>query len=125
MTNKDEAIIILAHGSRNKQVKEEFLKLAGLMKKRLPALRIEPALFQFSPEYNLPQVLENLSTEGYEKIRVIPLFLFKGVHIENDLPHVISREKTKFPQLKISISRVLWPDEKILDIIVERIKEES
>ena len=125
MTNKDEAIIILAHGSRKEQVKEEFLKLAGLMKKRLPTLRVEPALFQFSPEYSLPRVLENLSTEGYKKVGIVPLFLFKGVHIENDLPNTISREKVRFPQLEISISQVLWPDERILDIVIDRIKERT
>jgi sirohydrochlorin ferrochelatase len=123
MLEKDKAIIILVHGSRNEQVKEEFLKLVDLIRKRLTTLRIEPAIFQFSPEYSLSRILENLSDEGYKDVRIVPLFLFKGIHIKDDLPNIISREKSKYPYLNISISRTLWPDRRILNIIAERIKE--
>ena len=120
MLNTDEAVVILAHGSRKKEVEKEFSKLANLIKKRLPALRIEPALFQFS-ERNLPAALKKLSSEGYKKIKVVPLFLFRGVHVENDIPNAISEEKNKYPELETSISGTLLPDERILDIVVDRI----
>ncbi len=123
MLNTNEAIVILAHGSRKKVVEEEFLKLVNLIKKRLPSFRIEPALFQFSKR-NLPMAFKKLSSEGYKKVKVVPLFLFRGVHIEDDIPAAISEEKNKYPELEISASGTLLPDERILDIVVDRIKGE-
>ena len=117
---ENEAIVILAHGSKKEGVEEEFLKFVNLIKKRLPSFRIEPALFQFS-ENNLPMALKKLSLEGYKKIKVVPLFLFRGVHVENDIPGVIQREKDKYPGFEVSISRTLLPDERILDIAIDRI----
>ena len=124
MLNTNEAIVILAHGSKKKVVEEEFLELVNLIKKRLPSFRIEPALFQFS-ERNLPMAFKKLSSEGYKKIKVVPLFLFRGVHVENDIPAAISEEKDKCQELEISVSETLLPDERILDIVVDRIKGEQ
>lgn len=121
---KNEAIVVLAHGSRKKKVEQEFLKLVNLIKKRLPSIRIEPALFQFS-ENSLPAALKKLSAEGHKNIRVVPLFLFSGVHIEDDIPETVCRENDKYPGIEISVSGTLWPDERILDIAVDRIKEKT
>ncbi|MEW5691704.1 MAG: CbiX/SirB N-terminal domain-containing protein [Candidatus Hydrogenedentota bacterium] len=121
--NENKAIIILAHGSRNSQAKEEFLKLVNSVSEKLPSYRIEPAFFQFS-KYNLPNVLSKLAQEGYKKIRIIPAFLFQGMHINKDIPEAISKIKENLPDLEISLSITLWPDERISEIIVERIIEE-
>jgi len=119
---KNEAIIILAHGSRKERVSEEFMKLAGQIQDRLPSIRIEPALFQFSKQ-DLPEALKKLASEGYNKIKIVPLFLFQGVHIKEDIPEVISGVKGDFPNMDISVSQTLWPDERILDILTLRIEE--
>ncbi len=124
MTSKDEAIIILAHGSRNVQAAEEFLRLANLVQERLPSYRIEPVFFQFS-ENNLHQGLKKLTISGYKKVKIVPVFLFEGVHIKEDIPKVISEEKRNFPDLEISLSGTLWPDKRITDIIADRIKEKT
>ena len=87
MTSKDEAIIILAHGSRNVQAVEEFLRLANLVQERLPSYRIEPAFFQFS-ENNLHRGLKKLAVSGYKKVKIVPVFLFEGVHIKEDIPRI-------------------------------------
>ncbi len=121
---KNEAIVILAHGSRKEKVEEEFLKLVSLIRKRLSSLRIEPALFQFS-ERSLQAALKKLSAEGYKNVRVVPLFLFRGVHIEDDIPNTVSRENDKYPGIEISVSGTLWPDERILNIVVDRIKKKT
>ena len=122
MVSKDEAIIILAHGSRDNQAKEEFLRSVNLVQKRLPSCRIEPACFQFS-ENDLPRALKRVAAAGFKRVKIIPVFLFEGVHVKQDIPQVISKEKSNFPELEISMSGTLWPDERILDIIKDRIEE--
>lgn len=122
MNEKQEAVIVVGHGSRNEEAKSAFLEAVALIRKKLPGIRIEPAFFQFSSQ-DIPKALENLVQEGYSKIIILPLFLFSGVHVRGDIPDLIKKEKGRFPNLDIFLVSPLWPDERIADIAVDRIKE--
>jgi len=122
MNEKQEAVIVVSHGSRDEEAKSAFLEVVALIRKKLPGIRIEPAFFQFSSQ-DIPKALEKLAQEKYKKIALLPLFLFSGVHVGQDIPDLIKRKKKRFPHLKILLTPPLWPDERIADIAVHRIKE--
>ena len=122
MTDKKEAIIILAHGSRNREAQEEFVNFTARLTRKQPGLRIEYACLQLV-EPNLHEVIEHLYNEGIRYIAVIPFLLFRGMHIVRDIPEIIEKEKVTRPGLEIVLGNVLLPDERLQDIVIERIKE--
>jgi len=124
MVEKQKAVIVVGHGSRDKKAKLAFLEVVALIKKKLKKVRIEPAFLQFSSQ-DVPKALEKLVQEGYKEIVLFPLFLFQGIHVNQDIPDLIKKEKERFSGLNIIPASPLWPDERIVDIAVQRIKERS
>ena len=124
MIEKQKAVIVVGHGSRDKKAKLAFLEAVTLIKRKLKRVRIEPAFLQFSSQ-DVPKALGKLVREGYKEIVLFPLFLFQGIHVNQDIPDLIKKEKEKFPGLNIILTSPLWPDERIADIAVHRIKERS
>ncbi|HDN85152.1 MAG TPA: hypothetical protein ENG47_05310 [Candidatus Aerophobetes bacterium] len=124
MIEKQKAVIVVGHGSRDKKAKLAFLEVVALIKKKLKKVRIEPAFLQFSSQ-DVPKALEKLVQEGYKEIVLFPLFLFQGIHVNQDIPDLIKKEKERFSRLNIIPASPLWPDERIVDIAVQRIKERS
>jgi len=124
MIEKQKAVIIVGHGSRDDKAKLAFLEAVALIGRKLKRVRIEPAFLQFSSQ-DVPRALEKLVQEGYKKIVLFPLFLFRGTHVSRDIPDLIKKGKERFPGLNIILTSPLWPDERIADIAVDHIKEIS
>ena len=119
-----KAVIILSHGSRNKLAQQDFLDFVKAVKEKEQGLRIEQASMELSPP-DIPAVVTKLYNEGIRLIIVVPFFLFRGMHIVKDVPDIIEQQKARYPDLNIVLSEVLLPDERLQDIVIERIREVS
>jgi len=115
-----EAILILAHGSREKQTETTFDVLIDLVRSQTGQI-IETAFMEFSPR-SITAGLENLATQGAKRIRVIPYFLFTGVHIKKDIPEEIAAFRQNNPDLDIILEDVIGTDPLIVDIVTRRIR---
>ncbi len=119
---EDKAVIILGHGSRNKQAQLEFFDFVESVKEKQPDLCIEQASMELSPP-DIPTVVNKLYNKGVRSIVVAPFFLFRGMHIVKDIPEIIEEQKSKYPDLNIVMSKGLLPDERLEEIVIERIRE--
>ena len=124
MIEKQKAVIVVGHGSRKDEARSAFLEAAVLIGRKLKRVRIEPAFLQFSSQ-DVPRALEKLVQGGYKEIVLFPLFLFRGIHVGRDISDLIKKEKERFPGLNIILTSPLWPDERIVEITVDRVKEIS
>ena len=59
---------------------------------------------------------------GSKRQGVIPMFLFDGTHVNVDIPREIDNLRKKYPNIKIIMSKHLGDDERIAEIVVDRIK---
>lgn len=50
---------------------------------------------------DLPTALENLVIEGYGEVRLIPLFLLPGAHVNEDIPGMIEAFCKKHPEITV------------------------
>lgn len=119
---QNKAVIILGHGSRNKLAQQDFLDFVQAVKQEQLSLRIEHASMELSPP-NIPSVISKLYNEGIRSIVVVPFFLFRGMHIVNDIPKIIEEQKVKYSNLDIVMGKVLLPDGRLKQVVIERIKE--
>ena len=117
-----KAIIIINHGTRSVVAQEDFAKLIENIRGRLPELTIEKASMELCPP-DMPSVVKKLYEQGVKNIAVVPFFLMRGMHIAKDIPEIIAEEKDKYSDLEISMGTPLMPDDRLIDIECDRIKE--
>lgn len=119
-------VLILAHGSRRNETENTLLKIIDMVKAELRAdlntTLIEYAFLQFSKN-NLETALNKLVDHGVTEIKIIPYFLFNGVHILEDIPAEINEFLEAYPEMKISLGQTLGADKRLADIIVDRVRE--
>lgn len=117
-----KGILILAHGSREKETEETLRKITEMTRAKLPDTIIETAYLQFS-DVNLEKGIDKLIEQNVTDIRVVPYFLFSGVHIREDIPKEIEEYIADKPGIKISMGNTLGEDPRLADVLVDRIKE--
>ena len=117
-----KGILILAHGSRERETEIVFNKIADMTKEKVNEAIIETAFLQFS-DVNLEKGLDNLIARGVKEIKVIPYFLFSGVHIRENIPKKIEKYLEDKPNIKVIVGEVLGDDSRLADILADKINK--
>ncbi|TYQ12744.1 UNVERIFIED_CONTAM: hypothetical protein Cloal_3776 [Acetivibrio alkalicellulosi] len=117
-----KGILILAHGSREKSTENTLKEVILMLKDQMEECIIEYAFLQFS-EVNLSKGLDKLLDKGVDDIKIIPYFLFDGVHIQQDIPKEIEDYLKDKSHVKISLGKTLGTDKRLAGILTDRIKE--
>ncbi|MFZ5591336.1 MAG: sirohydrochlorin chelatase [Bacillota bacterium] len=116
------AVVLLSHGSRLARAQEELRSLVEMVAARGDWDAVEGASFQFH-QPDLPAVLAKLAARGMERVIIVPLFLFHGIHLQEDIPPVLEAEREKYPQMQILVSRHLGADAGLAEIVCQRVRE--
>ncbi|MEG0692250.1 MAG: CbiX/SirB N-terminal domain-containing protein [Oscillospiraceae bacterium] len=112
-------VLILAHGSREKQTEETFLAVVEMTKAKV-TVPVEIAYMEFSPK-NIEAGLTALIEQGANEIKVVPYFLFSGIHIRDDIPKEIHEFLQKNHNVTITMGETLGVDSRIADVLADRI----
>lgn len=115
-----DGVLILAHGSKRQGTEELLDSIISKVKQKTGLKLVFPAYYQFS-EQNLETGINCLIKEGADSVKVIPMFLFDGTHVNVDIPREIDNLKKKYPNIKIIMSEHLGDDERIAEIVADRI----
>jgi len=119
-----EGVIILAHGSRRQETEKTLESLISKVKAKTGLNEVVPAFLQFSGQ-NLETAVKMLVSKGIKNIRVVPMFLFDGVHVTMDIPEELEEIRSAYPDISIEMTGHLGDDDRIADIIADRIKGEK
>lgn len=119
MVAKMEGILILAHGSREKQTEKTFEAVVSMVREKISKPLII-AYMEFSQQ-NIEKGLDQLVEHGVTSVRVVPYFLFSGIHIREDIPNELSAYTEKHPDIQITMADTLGADPRLADILVDRI----
>ncbi len=114
-------IIILGHGSRRGEANEGLLEVARKVTEIMEQ-EVTPAFMAHSTP-NLPEaVLEKIKL-GAQRIVIMPLFLFRGVHVSVDIHEELREIREKYPLVEIIFTPELGADDGIANLAGLRIKE--
>jgi sirohydrochlorin ferrochelatase len=119
-----QAIIILGHGSKAPEALDTLKKYGEMVKLASGSEILEIASLQFNKP-DLPETLSSVIAQGAQKVVIVPLFLYNGIHMQEDIPAVIAEEKAKNPGLEIVLANNLGADNRIVEIVLDRIGEVS
>ena len=113
-------VLVLAHGSRRKETESVLASVVAKVKEKVDVKLIETAFLQFS-EQDLEKGLVSLIEQGATEIKVIPYFLFDGVHITEDIPAELEAFKEKHGQINIYLESTLGDDERLAMILADKV----
>ncbi len=92
------AYLLVFHGSRYAISAIAASRLAKLLAEKLPNPLVSTAALELSA-WSLHQTIVDFAqfaiSEGYQTIRIVPLFLSQGVHVREDIPHEIAQAQKK------------------------------
>jgi sirohydrochlorin ferrochelatase len=114
-----KGVLVIAHGSRAKETEASLEAVLSLVKEKLPETVIEYAFMEFS-DRTVEKGVSALAEKGVTEIKVVPYFLFMGVHLKEDIPEMVAACAGKF-QIKFTIGEPLGFDERLADILADRI----
>ena len=117
-----EGILVIAHGSRAKETELAMEAVLSMVRVKLPGAIIECAFMEFS-DRTIEKGVSMLIHKGVTEIKIVPYFLFMGIHIKKDIPNKVEECAAYFPDVKISMGEPLGVDERLADILVDRIRQ--
>ena len=117
-----KGILVIAHGSRAKETEATLDAVLSMVKTKLPEIVIECAFMEFS-DRTVEKGVSALATKGVTEIKVVPYFLFMGIHLKQDIPNIVAGCAANYPGIRIAMGEPLGVDERLADIVVDRINE--
>ena len=114
--------MILAHGSRNGETEATLEKITEYVREEPQMEHVEPAYMEFR-EVNLEKGMLRLMENGVTDIRIVPYFLFEGIHIKEDIPAEIAAFKAKHPQVNVEFGKTLGADRRLAMVLADRVRE--
>ena len=117
------AIVLLAHGSLDPRWKEPFEKILFRLEKELGKNNIKLAYMDFiKPDFE--SVVKELFDENIKEIKLLPLFMSGGGHVDKDIPKIVSALKDKLNGIKIKILPAIGEYPEVSSAMIEVIKNE-
>ncbi len=115
-------VALIAHGSRDpnwcRRIESFAQRIAGDLGENQIVL-----CFMELNEPTLMQVAEVASQQGVERLKVIPMFMASGGHVDKDIPVQAKAVQTTFPQLKVEVLPPLGEHPQVLQAMAEAITD--
>jgi sirohydrochlorin ferrochelatase len=113
------ALLIVDHGSRSETANRTLEEMAALIQRLRPELIVEFAHMEIA-EPTIEQGVSACVRRGAGEIAVHPYMLVPGRHAVEDIPGMTKAVATRFPDVRIRVTRPLGVDEKIARVVLER-----
>lgn len=118
-----KAVVVVGHGSRSADAKETFYRVVEGLRSNLQ-IPVEGCFMEIS-EPNIKATIPKLYEEGIREILVLPYFLFKGIHISEDIPEILQNIKGNYIDLKLNIAEPIGYHDLLVELLSQRLQGES
>ncbi len=111
-------IVLLAHGSRDRQWVVPFETLRGMVLDRLPQSAVALAYLEHSvPDF--VTAVDQLVARGATLINVVPLFLGPGGHVRRDVPQLVQDAMARHSEVQFALQLPIGDAPTVLDAIAD------
>jgi len=119
---RNEAIILMGHGSRVPGAGKDMEEVARHLKAKYGYPWVEICFVsRLGPHF--PEVFEKCVNQGAKRVLVIPYFLHEGLHLLLDIPEMMQKEANKYPRVKLILGKSFGFDEALVELVERRIEE--
>ncbi len=113
--------LVIAHGSRDPEANQAFNVFLDHFKKMTKGQRVQGAFLELA-EPSVPEAIATCIDQGATEILVMPLMLFPGRHVKEDIPAMIQRAKSKHPEIDFHYSSPLYDHPLLAKLLDEKAK---
>lgn len=114
-----DGIIFFAHGSSVESANDAVRKVAADAARQSGVNRFEVAFLE-PVKPTLEQAAETLIRDGIDRITVVPYFLTLGLHLQRDLPAIVSRIVAAHPDIQVSVTQPLDGHPGLASVLADR-----
>jgi len=114
-----QGIVLFAHGSPDPQWARPFEQIALSLTKQLPAVAVAMAFLEHGA--SLDEAVAALAAKGAVSIRVIPVFLGQGRHVNADLPRLNADAQRAFPGVSLALEKSIGEQPEVIEAIAKAI----
>lgn len=111
----ESAILLVGHGSRNREGNKEILHFAAQWRERHPGWRIETCFIEHA-EVLLDEGLDRAARDA-RRVITIPFILNAAGHVKMELPAAIGRARTRHPCVDFACARHLGMGREIFAVL--------
>ncbi len=101
MTNPS-SLILIAHGSKDPRWCKPFERLEKSLKSDLGANGVFLSYMEFA-EPTLMEAASKAVNSGTKTIKVLPLFMAGGSHVDQDIPPQVESVRKQFPGVQVEL----------------------
>lgn len=112
-------LILIAHGSKDPRWKKTFEDLKNNIRNE----KVKLCYMEFIQPGLMDMVSECIN-EGAESIKVLPLFMAGGGHVDRDIPVQVNETKNKYPNVTIETLKPIGEHKEVIDVFSKVINAE-
>ena len=116
------ALLIIAHGSRNPESNLETEQLVARVRGSLDTFDQVSHAFLELAEPGIEDAFNTLIEHGADNITVLPLFLARGNHVARDVPEIIEKIRDQRPELQITMTPHIGASEGFPGLVATHLK---
>ncbi|WP_112181526.1 sirohydrochlorin chelatase [Paraliobacillus zengyii] len=119
-----QAVLYVCHGSRVKKAAQEAI---NFIEKTMKLVDTEIQEYCFL-ELASPSIIEGVDQcikQGATKIAVVPVLLLTAGHAKKDIPEELEHAQNKYQDVQFSYGKPIGVQEKMNDVLVERLEERT
>jgi sirohydrochlorin cobaltochelatase len=115
-------LILLAHGSRDPRWRAPFETFTATLQAHLGADKVHLAYMEFVPPTLLDMAAE-ASRNAVKQLKILPLFMAGGAHVDRDIPEQVTVVRERYPDLDLSVLPPIGEHPRFIALMQEIVKE--
>ena len=119
---KKKKLILFAHGSSDPKWKKPFEDITKKLQTSLGENNVSLAYLEKSTP-TLMDTIKEANRSLVSHVKILPVFMSFGTHLEKDFPVLVDEIQEKFPNIKIEVLKPIGEYSKVIDIIYRIAKE--
>lgn len=123
VNNSLPGVILLGHGSREAETGNEIRELCVALSNSKPGWRFEHAFLNQDPKVDY--AAQTLISLGCSRIQVLPLLVFMGRHLLQDIPEAVEDLRKQHPKIVFEIKPYLSKMDGFKDLISKELESHT
>ena len=116
----EPAVIVIAHGSRSIEANDAHRVTCRELAEQT-GTPVTPAFLELA-EPSLTTAVDALATAGIRRVRVLPLFLYPGRHMQRDIPALVAEAADAHPEVEIELLPLFGSDPGLIHLLAAQVQ---
>ncbi len=122
LPTSNSSLLVMVHGSPRPASNASMFAVVEEVRRR-GVFEFVAVGFMECNEPDIPAAIALLVEKGAAKVVAVPYFLHAGTHVADDLPSLLEAAEEKYPAVEFVMGDFLGHDDRVADVLRERVRE--